>query len=575
MPACRRRRQGRPVARQRRKALGSAYTSSYVYTHLGQLWQGPLNGAGTQEQYLYCNSGQPHQVTALAPLSSSPTCSSPGTTDYSSQYDAWDNMTTRTLSGSNSESDTLTYDSLDKLLRWNGTTSSSNKEAWYFYDAAGTRVMLRTASTGSGGNPATSAATIMTYAFGLEDHQYQYSGSGSTMTDSNDEYYYSLGGTLIGMLTGSGTLQTQFLLTDSLGSVVAAISNTAGSSQVLGNQLYGPYGNLRYNAGTIGTAKGFTGHYADALTGLDYYAARYYDPVIGRFLSPDTVEGNAQGADPYAYVGGNPETETDPTGEFRYNPVTGQASYPSIAPNVNSAVFTYNAPLAYLPAPPIFRPTKRPPTQPTVAPFIKKIVQVAKSLSNLVTPASLAQGAVGAFRNGAKNVWKYYMDIAKNDPLKASDTPLYDYLVKPLTGGTGKIAVAKRAKTLQEFMDGTENASKTIDMTGFGLSALGGILDGYYSGTTYYHNHPGQGVARAVLVGVVHGVFSAGGSIIGGMAGEAAGIVIGGSFGSVPLVTDEVTTPAGAIIGGIAGAVAGSYMGSVDGDVWASDIMGG
>jgi len=72
--------------------------------------------------------------------------------------------------------------------------------------------------------------------------------------------------------------------------------------------------------------------------------SRYYDPIIGRFLSADDVEGNLQGADPYAYVGGNPETETDPTGEFRYDPATGQASYPSIAPNVSSAVFQYNAP---------------------------------------------------------------------------------------------------------------------------------------------------------------------------------------------------------------------------------------
>ncbi len=31
--------------------LGSSYTSNYVSTHLGQLWQGPLNGSGAQEQY--------------------------------------------------------------------------------------------------------------------------------------------------------------------------------------------------------------------------------------------------------------------------------------------------------------------------------------------------------------------------------------------------------------------------------------------------------------------------------------------------------------------------------------------
>jgi len=50
------------------------------------------------------------------------------------------------------------------------------------------------------------------------------------------------------------------------------------------------------------------------LSGLDYYVARYYDPVVAQFVSADSVEGNLQGANPYEYVGGNPETDTDPTG---------------------------------------------------------------------------------------------------------------------------------------------------------------------------------------------------------------------------------------------------------------------
>jgi hypothetical protein len=37
--------------------------------------------------------------------------------------------------------------------------------------------------------------------------------------------------------------------------------------------------------------------------------------VSGQFVSPDSVQGNAQGMDPYAYVEGNPETWTDPTGQ--------------------------------------------------------------------------------------------------------------------------------------------------------------------------------------------------------------------------------------------------------------------
>jgi len=67
------------------------------------------------------------------------------------------------------------------------------------------------------------------------------------------------------------------------------------------------------------TAKGYTGQYVDTLTGLDYYVSRYYDPVVGIFLSPDAKEGNAAGMNPYAYVAGNPETMADPTGQYYSN----------------------------------------------------------------------------------------------------------------------------------------------------------------------------------------------------------------------------------------------------------------
>ncbi len=301
---------------------GAAYATSYVYTHLGQLWQGPLNGTGTQEQYLYCASGQPHQVTLLAAVSSSPTCSTTSS-DYSTQYDAWGNVTSSTTAAGTG---TFSYDGLDRLRRWNGTTATNSQEEWYLYDSSGNRVLRRSASTASGGNPATAAATITVYAFGLEEHQYQYSGTGSSMTTTNNTYYYMVGGRLLGMLSGVGTQTTSFLLTDTLGSITATISNTAGNAQVMGNQVYGPYGNQRATAGTTGTAKGFTGQYHDDLTGLDYYVARYYDPLVGLFLSADSVQGNLQGMNPYAYVNGNPETYTDPTGQRFINPGTGQTA---------------------------------------------------------------------------------------------------------------------------------------------------------------------------------------------------------------------------------------------------------
>jgi RHS repeat-associated protein len=84
--------------------------------------------------------------------------------------------------------------------------------------------------------------------------------------------------------------------------------------------VYGPYGNRRVQQGTISTSKGFTGQFTDFVAGLDYYNARYYDRVVEVFVSADKVQGNMQGMDPYSYVGGNPETATDPTGNVRQGP---------------------------------------------------------------------------------------------------------------------------------------------------------------------------------------------------------------------------------------------------------------
>ena len=43
---------------------------------------------------------------------------------------------------------------------------------------------------------------------------------------------------------------------------------------------------------------------------------RYYDPVVGLFISADAVQDNFHGSNPYAYVSGKPETVVDPTGHW-------------------------------------------------------------------------------------------------------------------------------------------------------------------------------------------------------------------------------------------------------------------
>jgi len=53
---------------------------------------------------------------------------------------------------------------------------------------------------------------------------------------------------------------------------------------------------------------------ADPGLGLQYLQQRYYDPAIGRFISPDPI-GFAGGLNLYAYAGGNPVGNVDPSGE--------------------------------------------------------------------------------------------------------------------------------------------------------------------------------------------------------------------------------------------------------------------
>ena len=57
----------------------------------------------------------------------------------------------------------------------------------------------------------------------------------------------------------------------------------------------------------------FPGQYEDAETGLHYNRHRYYDPQIGRYLSPDPL-GQIDGPNLYLYAGNDPVNLSDPYG---------------------------------------------------------------------------------------------------------------------------------------------------------------------------------------------------------------------------------------------------------------------
>jgi len=80
---------------------------------------------------------------------------------------------------------------------------------------------------------------------------------------------------------------------------------------------YRPYGAQALGVAEENGAPGYTGHIHDLDSGLIYMQARYYDPVVGRFIGPDPLtRSNAQPASfgRYGYASNNPIVNTDPDG---------------------------------------------------------------------------------------------------------------------------------------------------------------------------------------------------------------------------------------------------------------------
>ncbi|MEI7029911.1 RHS repeat-associated core domain-containing protein, partial [Streptomyces pratensis] len=113
------------------------------------------------------------------------------------------------------------------------------------------------------------------------------------------------GGTLNSMTRGG---KNHYYLTDALGSVVALTDETGTKVNTYG---YSPRGVERpTTTETVPQPYRFAGGYQDP-TGLYHYAARYYDPNIGRFTTPDP---SGQEQNPYLYAEGDPVNRIDPTG---------------------------------------------------------------------------------------------------------------------------------------------------------------------------------------------------------------------------------------------------------------------
>jgi len=127
--------------------------------------------------------------------------------------------------------------------------------------------------------------------------------------------YIFAGNLRIAKITSS---DTQYFHKDHLQSSTA-VTNDLGEK--LEATEYFPFGLERSHTGSRVSNYKYTDQELDVESGLYNYDARLYDPVIVRFVSPDTIIQkmyNPQTLDRYSYVSNNPLNYIDPTGHAKY-----------------------------------------------------------------------------------------------------------------------------------------------------------------------------------------------------------------------------------------------------------------
>lgn len=490
----------------------SQYTSTYNYDTYGRLTSGPL---GT---YTYGDSAHLHAATAIG-------------TSYSASYDAAGNMGCRapsassTCAGGTPTGASMNYDNEGQLTTWQDVPSNPTTTDNFLYDGEGNRIEQQVTQGG--------VATTNIYLGSLEE----ISVTGGTTTTTT--YYYANGQRIAVGVNGVIT----FLMSDALGSAKIALDSNGNVSAA---QLYDPYGNSRYQSGTLPGSYGYTGQHTDDVTGLDYYNARYYDPLASQFVSADSILPGG-GYDPwglsrYAYVEGNPETRNDPTGhivgcvlDMVHTAMTGDGLLGTIGTCGSEVAQSFRAERQAQAATQLLNMAL---AQYKSGNYIYLENQAGVELDGLTSPSAMANVSLSSLRN----------------PLNAvgyGDEPV-DYVVSTVkavlndgarTSGVG--GGASRAGELTQALDDASQSVDGIKVAGKVLGIAGAVATTVVSGLDDYSKH--QDAGRAVIVGLTHGILSTGGAWLGG--------ALGGALGSL------IAPGPGTVIGSFIGASVGGWLG--------------
>ncbi len=130
--------------------------------------------------------------------------------------------------------------------------------------------------------------------------------------------YYFFGGQRVAMRQKTNGVST---VTRLHGNHLGSASLTTDASGAKTSELrYTPYGKVRYSRASMPTDRRFQGQLSVG-TFADF-GARFDDPTLGRFLSPDSIvpgAGDPQSFNRYSFVRGNSLSRVDPSGPCGWN----------------------------------------------------------------------------------------------------------------------------------------------------------------------------------------------------------------------------------------------------------------
>ena len=159
---------------------------------------------------------------------------------------------------------------------------------------------------------------------GTDSRTTVYAGEYEKVTENGitREFYYLDGNTIV--IKEDGMVKTYLAFTDNLGSILSVMDENG--TQVF-DASYDAWGRQTVTLNTIGLHRGYTGHEMLMEFDIINMNGRLYDPILGRFFSPDNyvqMPDNSQNFNRYSYCLNNPLKYTDPSGDF-WNLIIGAA----------------------------------------------------------------------------------------------------------------------------------------------------------------------------------------------------------------------------------------------------------